>query len=100
MFLKEGLHPHYHGPWSKQALGLGFVLLASCSRTDTARGGCQSFQHNHPFSIFTPRLSHPGIWGHSHHGSDHAYEGAKWHQALKVFTLPHVFCPNSHGILT
>jgi len=81
-FPEEVLHPCHHGPGSKKALGLGFILLATRSRTDSAGDGCQGFRRNQPFNIFTPRLSHPGIWWHSCHGSSHANERAEWHQFL------------------
>src|SRR5260370_28098032 len=45
----------------QKALGLGFVLLATRSRTDSARDGCQGLQRDQPFIIFAARLSHPGI---------------------------------------
>jgi hypothetical protein len=42
--LKEILHSCCHSPGSQKALGLGFILLAACSRTYSARDGCQGFR--------------------------------------------------------
>ena len=73
---------HAASPGAQETLGLGLILLATCSRTDPTRAGYQGFQCNQPGVIFTSCLSHPGIWQHSGYGSDHVHEGAKWYQSL------------------
>ena len=46
MFPEEILHSHCHGPRPQKALGLGLILLATCSGTDPTRAGNQGFWCN------------------------------------------------------
>ena len=44
LFPKKILHPCWYS--SEKALGLEFILLATCSRNDSVRDWCQGFQRN------------------------------------------------------
>ena len=99
MFPEEVLHSSLHDPWSKKALGLGLVLMATHSRTHSARDQCQSFRCHQPINILTSCISHPRIWWYSCRSSHNVHERAEWSQPLlnmqhqRYLCLLHLLCP-------